>query len=241
MKKSRIKRVQKVKKVNNLTLTRKAKNLIKVTKQNRGVHTSRLNNLSVVEIYERLEALKSLSKAKGLTLKDSLKYVSKERIKRMKTQLNVFYIAKIDKLGTMRFSVKSSGRYAPKAYYVDIRFKKLLDAVRANPNGSIKDIILPLRFRTQCTCDDFRYRFAYWHTLFNTILYKKEFRHTRITNASGEHLFLCKHQALVFSRIIESNFKAPYLQQIIKDTKDKAKDKALKKAKKDRIENLNKR
>lgn len=225
---AKVARVKKVKRVgNNKT---KKQLLISSTKKRRSSLTPRINVLTIEELVQRLEALKSLSKAKGITLEDSLKYVSKERIERMKKQLSVMYIAKIDRYGTMRFSVKSSGLTAThKAYFVDIRLNKLLDAVRAKPNATIKDLIMPLTFKTQCTCADFKYRFAYWHTLFNTIIGIKEFKPTNITNQNAEHLFLCKHQALVFTKILEKNFRLPYIQQVIKNAKMKDMSSKIKK------------
>jgi hypothetical protein len=142
-----------------------------------------------------------------LTVANAFEYIDKERIKRAKEQLKVFYLNNMKK-GVFNFVVKSSGLTSENSsYFVKIQFKEA--EILAHTEEDYNQILLNSRIGIECTCEDFKYRFRYWVTQMKALPDGAihEYRYPKITNKDSEHLFLCKHCALVLNGIQKPSFK----------------------------------
>ena len=228
MKKQRQKmaKVSKIKKVKNTTviknknvkksnkfspidkhISNKTTSLIKRVKKEEKQQVEALRK-TTKNLSQLLEDLKHIVKAykDGLTINTIRGYSDIQRIQRAKHQLRVYFVSNFSK-NRFRFLVKSSGLNEPDSYFVDIEFSE--SEVLSHTDVSHKDILLNSKIKTQCTCDDFKYRFRYWLTQMGSVLGVKEHRYPKITNPKPyeHHKFVCKHQILVFNGITKPSFQ----------------------------------
>ncbi len=234
---AKIKRVSRVKKVSPIAknLQNATKKLFKEAQAYEDYQKQALKDSHKKTLSQYLHQLRLLVKALSgnIAIGNSLKYIDKKRIQRAKTQLRVYFLQTIKNQDTFRFVVKSSGLNPPQSYYVDIHFRDL--EVMALTDTDYKDILLKSRIKTQCSCDDFKYRFRYWLTQMGAVLGVKEYRYPKITNPHNEHMFLCKHQALVFNGIQKPSFRDGIFKRFVEN---KIKDKATRVTAKDREKTL---
>lgn len=200
-------------------ISNKTKELISRTKKE-GKQQIEAMQKSTKSLSQLLEDLKHIVKAHkdGLTLNTVRSFTDKERIKRARLQLRVYFVTNFSK-NRFRFLVKSSGQSKPESYLVDIEFSE--SQILAHTDMSYEDILLNSRIKTQCTCDDFTYRFRYWLTQMSSVLGVKEHRYPKITNPKPyeHHKFICKHQMLVFNGITKASFKDGIFKRYINNIK----------------------
>lgn len=188
-----------IKSFSNSKMTSLAKRVTQERKQ-----ITQESKLTIAQLVEQLKTLTKIFSVNGIRIIDIKKYEDKKRIDRAKKQLKVYFLNSFKK-GKFRFVVKASGLNPPNvSYYVDIQFKDLDDLIYTKK--SYDEILNESAIRTQCTCDDFRYRFRYWLTKMGAVLGYEEHRFPKITNPHSEHKFLCKHQILVINGIQKPSF-----------------------------------
>jgi hypothetical protein len=199
----KIKQVAKLKQTN----SHKAMQQLKQT-AHKNQYSQQMRRETPKTIGEMVAELKNLVKvlSNNLTVKNFLEHTEKNRVKRTKEQLKIYFLASFKK-GVFKFVVKSSGLNEPSSYFVDLQFQDLEHTAITIQNNSV--LLMENKISIQCSCDDFKYRFRYWHTKMNTIPDggQREYRFPKITNANGENKLLCKHCVLVLNGVKKPSFK----------------------------------
>jgi hypothetical protein len=110
---------------------------------------------------------------------------------------------------------------------------KLADLVERSPNHYV-NIQITIKALTQsidetdvlvnCTCPDFRYRFAYWATKFDYKYGKPETRPSEITNPDDKLGAICKHLTAILANKRWMNKLASVLNKFIRENADEIRD-----------------
>ena len=135
---------------------------------------------------------------------DLLKSTTIDRQKRAKTQLKIFMIKALQK-DVFKFICKSSGLNQNSSYQVDIMFSDVDNLVH-NTDLTARDIFKETSIKTQCACDDFKYRYRYLATKGGFVIGLKQYVFPKITNSRLKGS-LCKHQFLVLEKIKKDSFQ----------------------------------
>jgi len=170
--------------------------------------------LTIDEMIREVKSLSNLLKG-GITLKNIFDYSDNERVKRASTQLKIFFLKTFSRKDgdIFKFIAKSSGLHKREYYQVEVQFTDIEDMID-DKNAAPKDMLMNSRIRTQCSCEDFTYRFRYYLTKLDAVLGLKEHRFPKITNANREHKFLCKHQILVLNGMRKQAFLNTFTRYI---------------------------
>jgi hypothetical protein len=223
---AKIKKIQQIQKVkatkknDHFVLQSKLFNKAKIDR-NLSKHREVKVALSVDDMLRELRELKDIYK-NGITLSNVFKYVDKARIHRAKTELKIFFLktfSRKNEKDIFKFIAKSSGKNTKEYYQVEVSFRDI-DAM-IEENMTPKEILLNSTIATQCSCEDFTYRFRYYLTKMEAVLGLKEHRFPKITNAHREHKFLCKHQTLVLNGMRKNAFLATFTRYINNKKKGK--------------------
>ena len=229
---AKIKSVQKIKKLSPISKNLKNQRTALGKGKSFNSQTYKKPKLSLSDYIKKMKLIVKAFVGKGLRVSNFRDYLDEARYHRMRKQLRAFYITAF-KDGTFKFIVKSSGLGEDNSYKVELKFKNLPKFAK-NIKATPKELVNNTPIAVRCSCDDYRYRLKYYLGQMGADLGKKETRPPNKTNPNQEHLFLCKHLALVLVSCTKPSFYNNPFKRYVNNIRRKDKRNTVKILEKDK-------